>query len=145
MCVLGLETELIAMIRTAVGAVSYSNDASSQLTNEQRTGTDAFNTTYSYDPLGNRLLQTANGLVTTRTSNAANAQMVSISPSGARTTSTFDANGNLLQENTGGALVSYSWDPENRLLSYESAAANETYQYSQDGLRKKKVNSSGTA
>ena len=92
----------------------------------------------------NRLQQYDSGVLTQRTFNAANAQLTSVVPSGSITTSSFDANGNLLLENTGGALVSYSWGPENRLLSYESAATSETYQYSQDGLRKEKTNSTGT-
>ena len=92
----------------------------------------------------NRLQQYDSGVLTQRTFNAANAQLTSVVPSGSITTSSFDANGNLLLENTGGALVSYSWGPENRLLSYESAATSETYQYSQDGLRKEKTTSTGT-
>lgn len=123
--------------------VTFGYDASYQLINEQRSGTYAYNTTYLYDGLGNRLQKIDSGLVTTGTFNAANEIVLLQPPSEAPTTSSWDANGNLVVENTGGTLTSYSWDPENRLLGV-AGSTNETYQYSQDGLRKSKTNSSGT-
>ena len=50
-----------------------------------------------------------------------------------------DANGNLTIENAGGALTTYTWDGENRLLSVTNASGAETYTYTADGLRQKKV------
>src|SRR3984957_3461463 len=135
----------IGVVESSGGAVSFLFDPSYQLTNERRTGTDAFNTTYGYDPLGNRLTQSADGQITTRTFNSANAQVTSTPPSGPITTSSYDPNGNLTLQNTGGTLTTNTWSPENRLLSNDSAAGSESYQYSQDGLRKQITNSSGTS
>ena len=76
--------------------------------------------------------------------NSANELILTQQPSGAPTTSTYDANGNLLTENTGGALTTYAWDYENRLIGVSSPSGVETYAYSSDGMREEKVNSSGT-
>jgi RHS repeat-associated protein len=69
-----------------------------------------------------------------------------ITPStGAPTTQTFDPAGNMIGANTGGALTTQTWSGENRMLSLQnSTGTNESYLYSQDGLRKEKTNSAGT-
>ncbi len=81
---------------------------------------------------------------TTYSYNAANELVLLQPPSGQPTTSTYDASGNLLVENSGGSLTTYTWDTENRLISVSSPSGVETYTYSADGLREKKVTSSGT-
>jgi RHS repeat-associated protein len=51
----------------------------------------------------------------------------------------------MIGANTGGALTTQTWSPENRMLSLQkSDGTNETYLYSDDGLRKEKTNTSGT-
>jgi RHS repeat-associated protein len=85
-----------------------------------------------------------NGALTQSAFNAANELMVTTPATGFPTSSTYDPNGNLTVQNTGGVLSTNTWSPENRLLNYASGATNESYQYSQDGLRKEKTNSSGT-
>ena len=117
--------------------VTYGYDAAYQLTNEQRSGANAFNTTYAYDGLGNRLTMNASGQVTTYAYNAANALTLQTPASGAPTTSSYDANGNLTLENAGGALTTYAWDGENRLLSVSAASGIATYSYLAKGLRVK--------
>jgi RHS repeat-associated protein len=56
-----------------------------------------------------------------------------------RQTAVIDANGNRTSENAGGALTTYTWDAENHLLSVTNASGTETYTYTADGLRQKKV------
>ena len=52
--------------------VTYAYDASYQLTNEKRSTTSPYNTTYTYDSLGNRTLKNDSGMLTTYTYNTAN-------------------------------------------------------------------------
>ena len=118
---------------------TFGYDPTYQLINEQRSGPNAYNTTYLYDPLGNRLSKNDSGQVTNYQYNQANELTLTTPPAGAPTTATFDANGNLALENSGGALTSYSWDPENRLLTVSSNSGTESYSYSADSLRQKKA------
>lgn len=119
---------------------TFGYDRSYQLTLEQRSGANAYNTSYVYDPVGNRLIKYDSGLTTNYQMNAANELVLITPPSGPTTTSTFDANGNLALQNTSGTLTTYSWDPENRLLSVSDNTGLESYSYSADGLRQFKVN-----
>ena len=59
--------------------------------------------------------------------------------------SSYDQAGNLIGMNCGGAITTQTWTPENRLAGYADAAGNdEQFLYSDDGLKKQRVNSSGT-
>ena len=116
--------------------MTFAYDASYQLVNEQRDKTNAYNTSYTYDPVGNRTLKIDSGALTSYAYNQANEQVLLTPPSGPPTTSSYDANGNLTLENSGGALSTYTWDSENRLL--QAAVANEqvfSFAYSADGKR----------
>jgi RHS repeat-associated protein len=124
--------------------VSYSYDQTSQLLTESRSGTFAYNRSYVWDGLGNRLQQYDSGVLTQRTFNAANEMLTIVPASGSPTTQSFDPNGNLALSTTGSAVTTYAWSTENRLLSQVSPSVNEQYQYSQDGLRKEKIDASGT-
>jgi RHS repeat-associated protein len=97
-----------------------------------------------WDGLRNRLQQFDSGVLTQRSFNAANGQVLLTPASGAPTTQVFDANGNLALSTTGSAVTTNTWSPENRLLSQLSPTVNEQYLYGQDGLRRQKINSSGT-
>ena len=124
---------------------TFGYDASSQLVSEARSGTMAYNTSYVYDPNGNRQQQFDSGVLTQFTLNAANELLVIAPASGPATTQTFDAVGNMIGANTGGALTTQTWSGENRMLSLQKAdGTNESYLYSQDGLRKKKTNAIAT-
>ena len=124
--------------------MAYAYDAGYQLVNEQRSGANAYNTTYVYDPLGNRLVKNDGGQLTTYSYNAGNELTLLQPPSGQPTTSTYDANGNLLTENAGGSLTTYTWDTENRLtgVAYPDATI-DTFSYSADGMRQKEATSNG--
>ena len=124
--------------------VSYSYDSSSQLISEARSGSFAYNRSYVWDALGNRLQQYDSGVLTQRTFNAANAMLTIVPASGSPTTQVFDANGNLTLSTTGSAVTTNTWSPSNQLLSQISPTVNEQYLYSQDGMRQQKINSSGT-
>src|SRR5580700_1759112 len=124
--------------------VSFSYDQTSQLVTEARSGTYAYNRSYVWDGLGNRVQQYDSGVLTQRTFSAANEMLLIVPASGPPTTQVFDANGNLLTATTGSAISTNTWSAENRLLSYTTPTVNEQYMYSQDGMRQQKVNSTGT-
>ncbi len=124
--------------------VTYSYDASYQLTREQRSGATAIDASYAYDGLGNRLTKTDATGITTCTYNAANALVTSQAPTGVVTTSSYDANGSLTLENAGGALTTYAWDSENRMLSVAAAGQTQTNTYSADSMRQSKATATGT-
>ena len=125
---------------------TYGYDASKQIISEARSGTYPYNTSYVYDPNGNRVQQYDSGALTQFTLNAANQLLVITPSSGPPTTQTFGAVGNMIGANTGGALTTQTWSGENRMLSPCRSLTGRTrsYLYSQDGLRKEKTNSSGT-
>ena len=125
--------------------VTFGYDAASQLVLEQRSGAEAYNISYGYDPNGNRLTQSSSGAVTEYQYNAANEQVVITPPTGAPTTQTFDAAGNLTLQNEGGALTTMVWSPENRLLAVSNPdGTSEQNTYAADGLRKSKTTSGVT-
>src|SRR5579864_4340066 len=125
--------------------LTFAYDASSQLVHEQRSGANAYDTSYQYDGGGNRTLKTDSGANTNYTYNAANELTVTTPPSGPPTTATFDNNGNLAVEITGGARTSNTWDGENRLTGVANPdGTSETHVYMADGMRQKKVTSAGT-
>ena len=64
--------------------VTFGYDASYQLINEQRSSTNAYNTTYAYDPVGNRTLKNDSGALTTYAYNAGNEQVLLTPPPGHR-------------------------------------------------------------
>ena len=124
--------------------VTFGYDTTSQLVLEQRSGSEAYNISYTYDPNGNRNTQSSSGAVTEYQYNAANEQILITPPTGAPTTQTFDAVGNLTLQNAGGALTTMVWSPENRMLSVSNPdGSGEQNTYSAEGLRKSKT-SAGT-
>ena len=52
--------------------MTWSYDKTYQLTNEQRSGSNSYNVTYTYGPLGNRTVVINGGVRTTSTYNPAN-------------------------------------------------------------------------
>src|SRR5262249_18176613 len=123
---------------------TFGYDATYQLIKEQRSGANAYNTSFVYDPVGNRLQKFDTGALTSSVYNAGNELTLTTPASGQPTTSTWDANGNLATQNAGGALTTYGWDPENRLLTVSDNSGITAAAYSTDGLRQKKVTSGGT-
>jgi YD repeat-containing protein len=60
------------MLESGGDRVTWTYDATDRLTREQRSGPSAYDTTYTYDPLGNRLVKDASGALTTSTYDLAN-------------------------------------------------------------------------
>jgi RHS repeat-associated protein len=95
--------------------VTWTYDATYQLTSEQRSGVHAYHHTFVYDPVGNRLVKNEDGALTTYTYDAANQLETSREASG-MTTYTFDANGNQhMVQGPGGTRTTYVWDCENQM------------------------------
>ena len=91
--------------------VTWRYDASSQLINENRSGANAFNTTFTYDPVGNRLSRTQGISVDTYVYDGAD-QLSSVN--GVKSIYTFDQNGNQHILDSEGEITTWSWDFENQ-------------------------------
>mgnify|MGYP001050773980 CR=1 FL=1 len=74
--------------------VTWTYDATSRLTREQRCGVSGYDTTYTYDGLGNRLLKEASGAKTTYAYDLAN-QITTSEDSRGVATYAYDLAGNL--------------------------------------------------
>src|SRR6185295_2299025 len=131
---------------SVTGGVTFAwkYDATNQLTNETKSTPAPFNTTYTYDPVGNRLGKNDSGALTTYTYDAANQLTTSVS-AGGTSTYTFDAAGNQTAENAAGSITTSTWDDESRRtkIILPSAVVNTSI-YSGDGLRVEKQESAGT-
>ena len=99
---------------------------------------------YQYDPLGNRLVKSADGGLTTSTYDIANQLQTSEDCDGV-TTYTFDPAGNQhLVEAPSGALTTNTWDDENRRVLVELPSGQRvTSAYNAGGLRIRKESSAG--
>jgi RHS repeat-associated protein len=125
--------------------VTYAYDAVSQLTQEQRSGGNAYDTSYQYDPVGNRLVKDDGGELTTYTYNVADELTLVEPPTGQPTTMTWDANGSLHVENAGGELTTYTWDDEDRLIGIAHPDGTlDTHTYAPNRLRHRKETSEET-
>ncbi len=125
--------------------VTWSYDNTYQLKNEQRSGSNSYNITYTYDPVGSRLVLINGGVRTTSTYDAAN-ELTKTQVVAGVTTMTYDANGNLLlSRSPTNQRTSYTWDFENRptLVALPSAVV-DTFVYNGDGQRVQKQDSTGT-
>jgi RHS repeat-associated protein len=88
-------------------------------------------TTWTYDPVGNRLSE-ATYLGTTDYAYDAADRLTSVDPPGSGpVTYTYDDNGNL----TGAGTDTFAWDFADRLVSATVNAVIETYAYAGDGVR----------
>jgi len=96
---------------------TWTYDATYQLVNERQSGANAYNMTFVYDGVGNRLVKNADGALTTSTYDAANQTQISQAAVGV-TTYTFDANGNQqMVEQPDGKRTTNTWDVAQRLVS----------------------------
>ncbi len=124
--------------------VTWSYDNSYQLTREQRSGANAYDVTYSYDAVGNRLTKLEGGTTTSYTCDNANQLSVEYTPS-ARTTYTYDANGNTSAINAAGSRTTYTWDLENHITTVQlPGGSRNTYTYDGQGKRRQRQDSEGT-
>jgi RHS repeat-associated protein len=126
--------------------VTWSYDSTYQLTNEQRNGANSYNTTYGYDPAGNRRFKLDNSIRTTYSYDAANQLQKYLDNTGT-TTFSFDTSGNQRRQiaSSGAGTTTNTWDFENRLtkVALPSGVLN-TFTYNADGLRVQRQDSSGT-
>ncbi|MHB8638094.1 MAG: RHS repeat domain-containing protein [Fimbriimonadaceae bacterium] len=126
--------------------VTWTYDATNQLIRERRNGGNSYDTTYSYDAAGNRLVKLDNSVRTTYTCDAVNQLSKFVDSSGNRTTFSYDATGNQrTQQVPGGGITTNTWDLENRLtkVALPSGTVN-TFTYNGDGQRVKRQDSTGT-
>ena len=105
------------VVESTGNRVTWTYDNTYQLKNEQRSGSNSYNITYTYDAVCNRLTEINGGVRTTSEpmmrplTELTKTQVVA-----GVTTMTFDANGNLLlNRNPSNQRTSYTWDFENRL------------------------------
>jgi len=135
----------LRVVESTGNRVTWSYDSTYQLKNEQRSGSNSYNITYTYDPVGNRLVLINGGVRTTNTYNAANELTKSQATAGV-TTTTYDANGNLLlSTNPSNQRTTNTWDFENRLTQVSlPSAIVDIFTYNADGQRVQKQDSTGT-
>jgi RHS repeat-associated protein len=126
--------------------VTWSYDATYQLTRERRNGANSYDTTYSYDAAGNRRTKLDNAVTTTYSYDAAN-QLTKYVDNTGTTTFAFDANGNqrLQIASAGGGTTTNTWDFENRLIKVAPpGGVLNTFSYNGDGQRVQRADSTGT-
>ena len=107
---------------TADGTTSYGYDADGQLTSVTLPGGRTM--TYAYDPSGNRVSVTDNGVATPYTVNNLN-EYTSVGG----TTYGYDADGNLTSSTANGVTTTYTYDALNRLTGISAPGDTYTYQY----------------
>jgi RHS repeat-associated protein len=119
--------------------VTWLYDNQNQLTEENRTGTNAYRNTFTYDSAGNRTLRNAGGTRTTYSYDVANQLTYALAAAG-RTTYTFDAAGNQSVELTpAGARTTTTWNYENQPTVYQlSTGSRVTMSYNADNRRTQK-------
>ena len=125
--------------------VTWSYDNTYQLKNEQRSGSNTYNITYTYDPVGNRLVLINGGVRTTSTYDAANELTKSQASAGIDDDHLRRERQPAAEPDPSNQRTSYTWDFENRLtqVALPSASPN-TFTYNGDGQRVQKQDSTGT-
>jgi len=123
--------------------VTWSYDGINQLTQEARSGANAYGLEYTYDAVGNRLTQFNGAATVSYSYDVANQLTLEENPS-ARITYSYDANGNTEVMNAAGSLTTYSWDVENHMTGVELADATlNTITYDGDGKRRQYEDGAG--
>ena len=126
---------------------TWTYDAAYRLTNEYRTGTSGHNTTHTYDPVGNRLIEVADGQRATFTYDASN-QVTQHQFGASSLPFTYDGAGNLITYDGGTAPTTrqYTWDNDNRLAVVQPYGGNPTTMtYNADGQRLRLITAGGTS
>jgi RHS repeat-associated protein len=132
-----------------VRAVAYTYDAVKRLTREtidHRDDVRDRDTSWGYDRVGNRLIQTlvADGTTeTTAYAYDANDRLLSETRAGGTksgtTTYAYDANGNTREKSAPGEVTTYGYDDANRLVEAVTPQGRTAYVYSADGLRVRQI------
>lgn len=118
--------------------VTWSYDNQNQLTGENRTGTNAYRQTFTYDSAGNRTLKNIDGTRTTYNYDVANQLKYGQTATG-RTTYVYDPNGNQqIEIPAAGNRTTTTWNYENQPTVYRLASGGRvTMQYNGDNRRVK--------
>ena len=135
----------LRVVESTGNRVTWTYDNTYQLKNEQRSGSNSYNITYTYDPVGNRLTEINGGVRTTSTYDAAN-ELTKTQVVAGVTTMTFDANGNLLLSRNPiepADLVHLGFRKPPDPGGTANGRAN-TFTYNGDGQRVQKQDSTGT-
>jgi RHS repeat-associated protein len=134
-----------------VAVTTWSYDSAYQLINEKRAVSTAggpftlvFDTTYSYDPVGNRTLTTdISGAVTTSTYSDADRKIKKVSPLGT-TTYTHDTAGNRTEKQSPFQTTYYSFDARGLMVTANPPAGIVTLTYNGDRQRVNKQSTDGS-
>jgi YD repeat-containing protein len=104
----------IGALNAAGVRTTWSYDRTYQLVGEHKGWPNVYQTTFVYDPVGNRLVKNETGQLTTSTYGAVN-QLINSRSAGGLTTYTFDAAGNeeIMREPTN-TLTTNVWEYENQ-------------------------------
>ena len=125
--------------------VTWTYDATNRLTREERSGASGYDTTYTYDGVGNRLAKNEDGALTTYSYDLAN-QLTTSEDGNGVSTYTYDQAGNLnVVEQPTGARTTTTWDDQNRqtgVVLPDGGVTTSTYRF--DGLRVSKEDSQGS-
>jgi RHS repeat-associated protein len=124
--------------------VTWSYDDAGQLARERRSGGNAYDLTYTYDEVGNRLTKEDGGATTTYSYDVAN-QLETEETTSKLVTYSYDAKGNVEVVNDDEALTTYAWDLEDRMVGAELPDATlNTMSYDGDGKRREMEDSDGS-
>jgi YD repeat-containing protein len=135
----------VGMTEANGDVLTWTYDALNQLTREQRSGDNAYDLTYTYDPVGNRATKLASGVTTTYTYDAAN-ELTLEDAAGAHTTYTYDENGNTLVWNAAGSRTTLTWGYEDEVLTVQPASGDPvTMTYDGDHMRRQRAEGAATA
>ena len=127
-------------MREATGRLTtWTYDDSYQLIGEHRSSASGgFHITYTYDPVGNRLVKNSSGALTTSTYDAAN-QLQTATESNGVTTFIFDAAGNQQTEQASSGTTTRTWDYDNQQTGVVlPSGARVTMSYNADFRRVRK-------
>jgi RHS repeat-associated protein len=133
-----------SMVDSGGDRTTWTYDALSRLTRERRSGANAYDLTYTYDPVGNRATKLTGGVTTTYTYDAAD-ELTAANAGGTRTTFTYDNDGNALSQNAAGTWTTMTWGYEDELKTIQSGGATATMTYDADFMRRKRQEGAATA
>jgi RHS repeat-associated protein len=102
-------------------------------------------TTYTYDPVGNRMVHSNGHGRVIYVYDAAN-RLLSVTSAASTVQYAWDRNGNLTNSLANGTNTAYAWDFENKLVTirYQDGSSNIFGYYPSSSLRHTKVDSTGT-
>ena len=141
---LGPAGNRIRVVENTGRTVDYTYDKNYRLTSESINDPISGSRTisYTYDPVGNRLTKTDNGITTTYTYDA-NDRLLTENGTTYTYTYTYDDNGNTLSKVSATKVEIYSYDFQNRLvwanITDASGSSVVEYVYDVDGIRVQKT------